>query len=497
MTLQTEYILQNKGVRADPACKAFAKFFTQHYDEIAEKYPIYRELFEYAKYVSLAKYLKKKGIPLLWFLLTNKDLVITEDSPGTVDALAKRSEYWEYITIEGGVDLACKPPSFNYVLDKEAAQAIKEAIELYGESIAKAPSIAPSDAIVFETEDKDLTITPSQTFTISHSSATGDRYQTDIALWYGKEPGLEVARYYAPEQEGLASFGKGWHLMIPYQVKPYGDRMIEFLNAIIPEKMVVKNLLTGREEVLTFSKDRYSIAGYVPEELERSNLIGLFLLSDGSFRLADKLGNEFQFDQEGYLTEMIFSPQYCFKFEYGYEKREGFTTTPYRIEPVGDEYITYQYIMLPKTMKLVTTASGEEEVFVFNEDNKYGVVGYTPVDGKESRYTILALMTDGSFVLGDKYEGEMSFDPAGRCIKITAKVVKEVSQRDYRVRFDYEFVDGQLRVEKAHVMKKDQTTTLYALKYEYGRYGRLCKVITPTGEMKVEYDEEKVMLARR
>ena len=47
------------------------------------------ELFEYAKMVSLSKYLKENGVPMLWYL-SNKDMILTEDS-GTVDALARKS----------------------------------------------------------------------------------------------------------------------------------------------------------------------------------------------------------------------------------------------------------------------------------------------------------------------------------------------------------------------------------------------------------------------
>jgi len=502
MTLKTEYTFLNKEARAEPADEAFAQFFTEHYNEIAEQYPIYRELFEYAKLVSLCKYLKEKGIPMLWFLLANKDMVITEDSPGTVDALAKKSDYFEYIQIEGGVDLAFKQSANNYIIDQEAAQAINEAVELYGPTLLSGSSVLPSETIILETTDKDFTLTPSQTLTLSRSAATGDKYQTDLALRYGKEPWLELVRYYTPEYEGPTSFGKGWHLLIPYQVEPYGGKKIEFLNAMIPEKMVVKNLLTAREEILTFSKDRYSIAGYVPDDLETSNLIGLFLLSDASFRLADKLGNEFQFNQEGHLTEMILSDEYQVKFEYGYAeaKMKEFTSLPYRIEPVGDKYelLPNTDIKVLKNVKLIDFINGKDEIFVFNQNNRYGIVGYTPIDEGRSKYTYLALLTDGSSILADRYGNEISFDPAGRFNEIRAWVVKGLSQGNLQVEFDYEFKNGQHRIKKARVIEKDKPTTLYAVNYEYGQDGRLSKVITPFGGVvEIKYDKEKVMVTQR
>ena len=182
--------------------------------------------------------------------------------------------------------------------------------------------------------------------------------------------------------------------MIPYQVEPYGENKIEFLNARIPEKMVVKNLFTGREEILTFSTDRYSIAGYVPEILESSNLIGLFLLSDASYRMADKLGNEFQFDQEGTLTEMNFSEDYCVKFEYDSIdiNIEESNILPYRLETAGDEYaeVPNSNIKLPKRLTVFEDKTGKDELFVYNENNRFDIVGYTPLNGGKSRYTILA-----------------------------------------------------------------------------------------------------------
>lgn len=500
MTLKTEYVLLNKEVRSEPADKDFAQFFTQKYDEIAEKYPVYRELFEYAKLVSLASYLKDKGIPMLWFLLANKDIVITENSPGTVDALAKKSDYYEYITIEGGVDLDIKSSEVDYVFDMKATKAINKAYKLYGSNSLGKSSVLPSESITFETKDNDFTLTPSHILALSNGTVTGDKYQTDIAVRNGKGPGLELARYYNPEYKGPATFGKGWHLLIPYRVETHGKGKIEFGNAIIPEKMVVKNLLTGRKEVLAFSKDRYSIAGYVPDDLENSSFIGLFLLSDASFRLADKLGNEFQFNHGGHLTEMVFSKEYHVKLEYGYaeSKKEEFNALPYRIEPVTDKYEEFLNIRLPKNMRVVDVINGKEEVFVFNNKNKYKIAGYTPLNENNSKYKILAIMTDGSYDLIDKQGNEVSFDPAGRLNRIRARVIKGLSQGNYKIKFDYEFNNGGPGIKEAHVLKGDQSTALYAMKYEYDNDGRLSKVLTPAGkDMEIKYDEERVIVAMK
>jgi hypothetical protein len=134
---------------------------------------------------------------------------------------------------------------------------------------------------------------------------------------------------------------------------------------------------------------------------------------------------------------------------------------------------------------------------VLNRDNKYNIVGYTPVD-KDSRYMILAVMSDASFVLHDKQENQIAFDPAGGFDQITASVMKGLSQGDHEIKLDYEFNAGQFRIREARVMRKGLTTTVYAAKYEYGQDGRLSKVILPTGqEVAITYDQERVMVAGR
>lgn len=128
MTLKTEYIfLDNKTTKAEPADIAFANFFTDNYTQIASKHPIYQELYDYAKHVSLAHYLKQNKIPLLWFLMANKKFVGHEDSPGTVPQLVKGSKYFKGIQIVGGVNP--NVPKGNYVYDAKAIGAINNAVK--------------------------------------------------------------------------------------------------------------------------------------------------------------------------------------------------------------------------------------------------------------------------------------------------------------------------------------------------------------------------------
>ena len=57
MTLQTEY-LDNKNEK-NPANELFAQWFTENYDLVAQRYSIFKKLFEYAQLVSLSTYLRE------------------------------------------------------------------------------------------------------------------------------------------------------------------------------------------------------------------------------------------------------------------------------------------------------------------------------------------------------------------------------------------------------------------------------------------------------
>ncbi|MBI3317295.1 MAG: hypothetical protein HYZ85_04755, partial [Candidatus Omnitrophica bacterium] len=61
--LRTELINSGNG-NVDPDAQAFADFFTEHYDQFAELYPIYEELKKAARAVALAKFILDHNIPV-------------------------------------------------------------------------------------------------------------------------------------------------------------------------------------------------------------------------------------------------------------------------------------------------------------------------------------------------------------------------------------------------------------------------------------------------
>ncbi|MBI4641285.1 MAG: hypothetical protein HY731_11355, partial [Candidatus Tectomicrobia bacterium] len=314
----------------------------------------------------------------------------------------------------------------------------------------------------------------------------GIRYQTDLALRDGKQPGLELVRYYQPDRPDGGEFGNGWHLLIPYRVKPVGTATREFLNVIIPAQMAVENLLTGEQEVLTFNPDRYTIAGYAPDKLEASQVLGLFLMSDASYRLVDKLGNEFRFDQAGYLTDMIFFQEHHIHFEYLKTFTTAFEQTPYRLQPADGNRIQFLNTCIPKRMKITDLLNGYSEVLVFS--NRGTIAGYIPENRGKSRVQILALLSDASFRLLDTAGNEIAFNPAGEftgmAVSPERRMVASVSHGHQRVNFTYTLDrSGQIRIASAHLTDdKGGIGPTYLMYYQYNDEGRLSRVIGPASQ---------------
>jgi len=600
MTVQTEYMYGTKG--KDPANEQFAQFFTDKYDLIAEKYPVYKELFEYSKVVSLAKYLKEKGIPLFWFLMANKDLVITEDSPGTVNALAKGSDYFKGVSIEGGVDLCSEE---NYIYDKSAVAAIQKAWantqkKTHLKSIIsddKKISKVPPGHFTFDMGKDSYTVVPQHSLT-SGKDRRGIRYQTDLAIRaagfqlakeslakihdeivyrkirrfqideiksrnlklpldedtyntlyiegkhkaeskvayifdglkrlenidYKNEDeftkdiekvlgdrkteeiqklimkyayyknNLELVRYFNPKQqeEEEGEFGKGWHLLIPYKIQQSGDKITQFRGKVIPEKIALKNLFTGEKEILTFDTERYNYAGHVPKNLKSSQVVGLFLMTDASYRLEDKIGNKFLFNQAGNLTDMIFSEFHQYHIDYLYSFTDAFEESPYRVKGYGEETVEFSDFIAPKRIKVEDVIHGYSEVLVYTDEGN--LIGYKPENKETSKYKILAPLTDTSFRLVDKAGNETSFDPIGKFDEMNVSdknlLVKTITQGNNKIKFNYTIDNsGKVIIAGANLYSGDETTRpRYAINYNYDDDDRLYAVKRSTPRLAEIHD---------
>lgn len=591
MTVQTEYMYQGFGSGADPANQKFAKFFTEHYDEIAKKYPVYQELYDYAKMVSLAKYLKESGIPLFWFLMANKDLVITEDSISTVDALIKNSRQFVDVYIEGGVELCSKG---QYIYDNEAIGAINDALAMLpsrpsGSSSSGTDKV--SDNVVgvpfsFTLKERSLSVLP-QHSPSSGKDFRGMRYQTDFTV---KEAGyqlnnksfarlqyemfrlkyaellynasdskgnlpageaeliveeswkkaesvsarivgnlksllnkdfksearfqkdlseympksefdlwknlitqhafynttLELVRCFHLDDTRKGIFGLGWDLMVPYQIRPHGEETVEFQGLIMPGKIALIDKLSGREEVLTFDSEKFRAAAYIPDDIKKSQVVGLFMMTDGSYRMLDKIENEFEFNGAGFLTDMIFSDIHQIHFDYQKDFAAKLDNSPYKIERASDKWIKFRTIRLPEKLRIRNLASGSSEIVVFTKEKS--IAGYESADPERSDFEFLALMTDLSYRLVDKNKNELLFSQSGQFQEMvcTSKeyLVKSMSSGNYDIEFGYSLnKKGEPVIIQASLLKEGESDKAITLSYEYGIDGHLASVLPPDGKV--------------
>ncbi|RKX58256.1 MAG: hypothetical protein DRP29_06970 [Thermodesulfobacteriota bacterium] len=475
MGLYTEYLFKDKEALTEPSAQAYADFFTEHYDDFAKYNPVYEKLLEYAKMVAIAKYLKESGVPLGWLLQANIDRLPWVKTPDSTPALTVEDKDIN-IKIYGGVDYSFEN---TYIIDEETAKVIEKALAEGKIKITsqETPLIKESslstDTQSFTLEDKTYTIVPIKRL-MKETSYKNLSFSTDFALFDGKDIILELIRY---RHKGFGIFGHNWDILIPYRLK-FSDKMINYKGVVLPEKVIVKDLIWGREEELIFS-DKENILGYIPKDKEKSRFLILAITLGGTYHLADKLGNEFWFDEDGYMTDMIFSKKHHIHYEY-LEINDGisyFEKAPYKIEPEG-KYIKFLNAYIPQKVKLINLITGKKETFIFSP-NKYIIAGYVPED-KESDFKFLAILSDKSFQLLDKKNREYAFDAAGNFIGMSAKVIKSISQEKYSIKFIYDFSkNGKLRVKEAKVYEKGKKKYLYALNYKYDKNGMLCKIIRP------------------
>ncbi len=357
-------------------------------------------------------------------------------------------------------------------------------------------AVSTLEAVVFETQVADYTVSPVQTLSLSTRPTASNTYQTDWGYCRDGESDLGLTRYYNPRQDHIATFGNGWHLLIPFEVSAYSDRMIPFLNAIIPDKMVVRNLLTGDEEILSFSDGRYNIAGYVPDDAQLSSIIGLFLLSDGSFRLADKLGAEFQFDGTGRLTDMVFTDSHTIAYRYGYETffASQIGSSHFRLETVDNGRTDVVNLNFPTRLRFTDSLNHTSEVLIIAANNPHKAIGYLPVNQAGSQVEFLAIMSDGSFQLDRKDGSQIAFNQAGLLVSMTSPVVTSMTCRDTTIMFNYGFGQGQPRIDSACITSSNRRSSTKKILYQYNDTGRLAGVLPTTGDQtQIKYDSRYVM----
>lgn len=496
MTLQTEYLFGGKhGQGADPANDEWARWFTKNYAVLAAANPVLEELFDYAKLVALAKHLKQSGTPMLWFLLANKDQAMTEDSPGTVNELVKDSEHFDGLKIMGGVQLVA-PPQF--IFDEKAQTALRQGVALAASNLAPrstaaiTPMASPfAQPFSLKLEQKDYSILPQQSLSCGRDRH-GNRYQTDLAVREEGRPGLELVRWFSNSESAEGDFGRGWRLLVPYRIQPDTVQKREFMNVRVPERMRLRNLLTGREEVLQFSPalplqgsststNGSRVAGWAPANVANSEAIALFLMADGSFSLKDKLNNRFRFDAGGYLTHMFLGHASPICIEYADADLEVLESGGFKLLP-GTERVAFASAFVPRALTLVDRANDRRDTYVFT--TRHQVAGYEPADPARSR-SFIAIMAGGTFRLESEGGCLLDFDGSGSLkaaqLNGRERLFKSLRQGNQSVEFQYLLhPTGRAFISSLQLRNDDGKLPGEHLRYRYDDTGRLYQVERPT-----------------
>lgn len=265
--------------------------------------------------------------------------------------------------------------------------------------------------------------------------------------------------------------------------------------------MAVRNLLSGECDVLTFSEDRYSVVGYVPEMLADSQVVGLFLMSNRSYRLADKLGNEFHFDPDGRLTDLLLSSNRAHhaRIQYADEFTSAFAQIPYGVEAVGDERVRFLNVTLPKRLKVTDLLHDHSEELTFCD--KKGTAAFVPKDTETSRFQQLALLSNGGLLLADNHGNEVRFDPRWRFDSmrpaLDCDMVRTISMGNRKTIFNYTIShDGRVVIASAALSEDSRyARPTWVARYEYDQEGRLCRVRRPESTVAARQHSREQSLA--
>lgn len=409
MTVRTEYMMSSAdGQPGDPANEEFARLFTERYKAIAIEYPIYQELFEYAKLASLAKFLKESKVPLFWFLLANKDLVLTENSPGTVDAQVKPSEHFRNVTIEGGVDLSTKG---QYVIDATASRALAEARRKLSPdngaltSAVNLPKYIPGN-FSFELGKESYSVVPQHSLT-SGKDHRGIRYQTDIAFrGEGFELNvrsldaahadilrLEMAERLRPERERLKAFpGR--------TTKPESQTEIEKLSrdawkASDAKAKALVDRLAGLSNHIYKTEEEFAKAVKKTIGDKETERVGRIIVQHAHFSSNLELVRYFDPAR----------PNEKGDFGKGWN-----LLIPYRIRAYGKATKGFGNRVLPAKIEVENLLTGEREILTLTETTDSG---YSPENLDQSQFVGLTLSADGSYTLTDRIGNEFQFNTAG------------------------------------------------------------------------------------
>ena len=255
-------------------------------------------------------------------------------------------------------------------------------------------------------------------------------------------------------------------LLIPFRLKPLGDQTQKYLNVVIPKQLLLDNLMTGRQEVLTFHDGDF--AEYLPETYASRWIQQLSLMSDLSYRMIDSLRNEYTFDQAGRLTKIVFATDFALpeiKFKYAEKLSDEIEEIPFKVKSHGDERVKFLNALIPRQMQVTDLRSQEDVMLEFEERSEHA--GYFPLHEGQSTYERLALMSDGSVRLYDKSGNKVLFDTVGEAKYVSVGVenllLYTISFGSRNVTFRYKLDGpGSLHIKKIALSEQNSIDHLDA-----------------------------------
>jgi len=408
MTVKTEVESTDEDA-IDPGNQKFSHQLTTRYDELANNYEVLTDLYEYAKLVALAKYLKESGVPLHWFLMANKDLVITEDSPGTVKELAKGSEFFDGITITGGVDITQNTNyvyEANYKYDDKAIEEIKKVLEgLYppsffpGESEYKTVSKPKNQSI--KIVDEKYSVVPQSSLT-SGKDRRGIRYQTDFAMnangYQINEQSLNKIYYRLVDRET--------NRLIFNHIKKHDLKLTKKDDKYI--RLYKESKIKASKDIDNTFKLLKLIEGIDYRNKDDFAKDVTSLIGKETFDRISRLLLEYSYYSTNLELVRYFNPNKKTNDQFG----QGWQIMiPYRIEVPDDNRIRFRNLNIPKEVILVNMITDDEELLEFDTE-KYTSVGYLPKDNK-SDVVGAFLVNDLSYRLQDKMSNSYYFNSSG------------------------------------------------------------------------------------
>jgi hypothetical protein len=299
------------------------------------------------------------------------------------------------------------------------------------------------------------------------------RYKTD----------LELVRWFNPNQQEVGPFGKGWQVLVPYQLVFADTNLVSCPIAggtwTGPARIVVRDLISSADERFSFNTNRYECLAYVPDQEKKSQFIALYHPALSEYQLRDRLNNVFVFDGAGRLTEMVFSPEHRLHIDYLDQLSDAIDQPPFEIEPIGQERVDFRGSRFYRQMRIKNLASGSSEMLYFNT-SRYPIAGYVPVKPEGSAFKILAILSDSSYQLQDKQNNQVVFNRQGEVDKILVSpdrpLIASISMANQRIDFKYT-VDptGHFVVSRTGSSREGKQPSLVA-HYEYDAEGRLAGV---------------------